>query len=94
MDRGNVRMMSHHTTECTWDALMGNHRPRRQRLWKKHPITINTVSLPLPVSANINQFREFGREIIGANIVHLSHSEFLDIERLLYKVFEFLVHFG
>jgi hypothetical protein len=49
-------------------------------------MTFDVVPLPLPVSVDTAQFREFGREVIGANLTRLSQQEFRDIENLLYKV--------
>ncbi|KAF8532173.1 Clavaminate synthase-like protein [Gautieria morchelliformis] len=48
-------------------------------------MTFDVVPLPLPVSVDTAQFREFGREVIGADLTRLSQREFQDIENLLYK---------
>ena len=54
-------------------------------------MTIDVAPLPLPVSADAVQFREFGKEVIGTTLTHLSQAEFREIENLVYKVFQLLL---
>jgi xanthine dioxygenase len=49
-------------------------------------MSISTVPLPLPPSADPAKFSDFGRQVIGVDPGHLSPSEFVEIQHLLYKV--------
>jgi xanthine dioxygenase len=49
-------------------------------------MTIETVPLTLPPSADPSKFSNFGRQVIGVDPGHLSPSEFVEIQHLLYKV--------
>ena len=49
-------------------------------------MTVETVPLTLPPSADPSKFFEFGRQVIGVDPGHLSPSEFVEIQDLLYKV--------
>jgi hypothetical protein len=49
-------------------------------------MTIQTIPLTLPPSADPSRFIDFGREIIGVNPANLSTSDFAEIQQLLYKV--------
>jgi hypothetical protein len=49
-------------------------------------MTIQTVPLTLPPSADPSKFVSFGREVIGVDPGNLSSSDFAEIRQLLYKV--------
>ena len=49
-------------------------------------MTIRTVPLTLPASADPSKLADFGREVIGVDPGSLSSSEFSQIRQLLYKV--------
>jgi hypothetical protein len=49
-------------------------------------MTIQTVPLTLPPSADPSKFANFGREVIGVDPGNLSSSDFAEIRQLLYKV--------
>ena len=49
-------------------------------------MTIELASLPLPPSADLSKFTEFGREVKGVDPGSLTLEQFEEIERLLYKV--------
>ena len=49
-------------------------------------MTIETVPLTLPPSADPSKFANFGREVIGLDPGNLSSSDFAEIRQLLYKV--------
>ena len=49
-------------------------------------MTIETVPLTLPPSADPSKFLNFGKEVIGVNPGDLSSSDFAEIRQLLYKV--------
>ena len=49
-------------------------------------MTIETVPLPLPLSADPSRFANFGRQVIGVDPGNLSPSDFAEIQQLLYKV--------
>ena len=49
-------------------------------------MTIETVPLPLPATANPTKFADFSREVRGVNPGVLSRQQFREIEELLYKV--------
>jgi alpha-ketoglutarate-dependent taurine dioxygenase len=49
-------------------------------------MSIETLPLPLPSSADATKFADFGREVRGVNPAKLSPEEFKQIEELLYKV--------
>jgi hypothetical protein len=49
-------------------------------------MTIETVPLTLPPSADPSNFSNFGRQVIGVDPGHLSPSDFVEIQHLLYKV--------
>ena len=49
-------------------------------------MTIQTVPLMLPPSADPSKFVNFGREVIGVDPGNLSSSDFTEIQGLLYKV--------
>ena len=49
-------------------------------------MTIETVPLTLPPSADPSKFTQFGREVIGVDPGNLSPAEFAEIEQLLYAV--------
>ena len=49
-------------------------------------MTIQTVPLTLPPSADPSKLADFGREIIGVDPGNISSSEFAEIRKLLYKV--------
>jgi hypothetical protein len=53
-------------------------------------MTIQTVPLTLPPSADPSKLAHFGREVIGVNPANLSSSDFAEIRQLLYKVPLFL----
>jgi hypothetical protein len=49
-------------------------------------MTIETVPLTLPPSADPSKFLNFGREVIGIDPGDLSSSDFAEIRQLLYEV--------
>jgi hypothetical protein len=49
-------------------------------------MTIQTVPLTHPPSADPSKLADFGREVIGVDPGNLSSSEFAEIRQLLYKV--------
>ena len=49
-------------------------------------MTIQTVPLTLPPSADPSKFVNFGREVISLDPGNLSSSDFAEIQQLLYKV--------
>lgn len=49
-------------------------------------MTIEVVPLPLPLSANTDNFVEFGREVKGVHPGALTPEQFTEVEQLLYKV--------
>jgi xanthine dioxygenase len=49
-------------------------------------MTIQTVPLTLPPSADPSKFANFGREVIGVDPGNLSSSDFAQIRQLLYRV--------
>jgi hypothetical protein len=49
-------------------------------------MTIETVPLTLPPSADPSNFSNFGRQVIGVDPGNLSPSDFAEIQQLLYKV--------
>jgi hypothetical protein len=49
-------------------------------------MTIETVPLTLPPSADPSKFSSFGRQVIGVDPGNLSPSDFAEIQQLLYKV--------
>jgi hypothetical protein len=49
-------------------------------------MTIETVPLPLPPSADPSRFSNFGRQVIGLDPGNLTSSDFTEIQGLLYKV--------
>ena len=49
-------------------------------------MTIQTVPLTLPPSADPSKLADFGREVIDVDPGNLSSSEFAEIRQLLYKV--------
>ena len=53
-------------------------------------MTIQTVPLTFPPSADPSKFAHFGREVIGVDPGNLSSSDFAEIHQLLYKVPLFL----
>ncbi|KAI9510760.1 alpha-ketoglutarate dependent xanthine dioxygenase [Russula earlei] len=48
-------------------------------------MTVQTIPLTLPPSADPSKFADFGREVVGVNPGDLSPSDFAEIEQLLYK---------
>jgi hypothetical protein len=49
-------------------------------------MTIETVPLTLPPSADPSKFSNFARQVIGVDPGNLSPSDFAEIRQLLYKV--------
>ena len=49
-------------------------------------MTLESVPLPLPPSADPGKFIEFGREVRGVDPGKLTAEQFKEIEELLYKV--------
>jgi len=49
-------------------------------------MTIRTVPLTLPPSADPSEMSNFGREVIGIHPGNLSSSDFAEIQDLLYQV--------
>jgi xanthine dioxygenase len=49
-------------------------------------MTIKLEPFPLPPTANVEKLSEFGRVVSGVNPARLSKDEFVELEKLLYKV--------
>jgi len=49
-------------------------------------MTISTVPLTLPPSADPSRFSNFGRQVIGVDPGNLTPSDFAEIQQLLYQV--------
>lgn len=49
-------------------------------------MAIEVIPLPLPPSANTDNFVEFGREVKGVHPGTLTPEQFTEVEQLLYKV--------
>ena len=49
-------------------------------------MTIELTPLPLPASADVSKFVDFGREVKGVNPGTLTPEQFQEIQEALYKV--------
>ncbi len=49
-------------------------------------MTLETVPLTLPPSADSSKFSNFGRQVTGVDPGNLTPSDFAEIQQLLYKV--------
>lgn len=64
----------------------GSASPRPKITFPETAMTIETVPLPLPPTADPSKFEDFGREVRGVHPGRLTDEEFKEIEQLLYKV--------